>query len=654
MTINTSTSSSSSTSTSTSTSTNTNTNSTSTSSFWLTFLSPIVPGLLIVTTSVLIDRVFRSEKKSHRCLCQILMWLTFLSLLSPPRNTNNEDRTNNAVAVFVAFTTWGNVTIFFNLLTILFHGRAKNKLLQEILFVFPLSSWGCTIMAAVYPFSISNSSSTSIGLMMEISVWTFVGISLTISLLRLYSGGGGGLVSRFCGRPIDTVTSAIDFKNSVTTAVRNDDSQWYAWTTMDTIRWLTQQISITNDDAYDDDGNDSDAKNKYGQRSSSSSSYSSSFIHNTISYCANESEIETEQELVSRILTTHRITGDCLSYLTDTSQLVSLGLPFGLAVRLSHSITHLIKTYPVQNPTNIVHDHALRLHDHEYNTLRFQQLTRKTAGEPYNEEELLQPQQQPPQLHPVSPLSQLNNYPIGEMASEEQQKLQEQHQHLNDVMKERFGLELPKLKAADFYAATQLLASEKQSNNMCPHPLEVLKTTTSTTSGYTADTADNIVKKKQYPPSKSQILHNSRNDQLKQTHDRSSLSSSASSVAMSPQLRSNDLPGDIFQDMPLHIRKVAERRPDLLERIWNKKQQETVQRKTATTLPQVSSLLSVPSTQRNESSHYSLEVAEGTAVDNDNDDDNDDETTRLIYCDQDYEVPLIRYKSIEKSNLNIV
>ncbi|OEU15845.1 hypothetical protein FRACYDRAFT_218452, partial [Fragilariopsis cylindrus CCMP1102] len=52
-------------------------------------------------------------------------------------------------------------------------------------------------------------------------------------------------------------------------------------------------------------------------------------------------ELEEEQDMIVTILTPHRITGNVLDML-DVSQLVALGVPYGIAAHLSNSIAHLI------------------------------------------------------------------------------------------------------------------------------------------------------------------------------------------------------------------------------------------------------------------------------------------------------------------------
>jgi hypothetical protein len=75
----------------------------------------------------------------------------------------------------------------------------------------------------------------------------------------------------------------------------------------------------------------------------------------------------------------------------------------------------------------------------------------------------------------------------------------------------------------------------------------------------------------------------------------------------------------------------------LIEKIFNQKQGQVIQHNphATTTLPMVAE-------------------GRGNDDDDDDDDDNGNETTSLIQRDDNNEVPLIRYKSIDKSNLKIV
>jgi len=445
----------------------------------------------------------------------------------------------------------------------------------------------------------------------------------------------GGIMSRLCGSLANTTVDPNNNTNNnnstytTSSSFGLDESQWYTWTRIQTIQWFTQQLSMTNDDDVNCNNNNN---NKYGggglQRDG--------LVKTNV---CDPAELEEEQDMIITILTPHRITGNVLDMLDD-SQLVALGLPYGTAAHLSDSIAHLIEKYPTpllhsvnktrrqrkigrrNHHSGIVYDdenpntsYALDLHDDEYNSLgrsRQQVMKKMRGGGGISHDEEIQMQQQH-QRRPVSSsphemdIDHQDQHPQHHQSitPEEGGMTDELHQQLNDVMKERFGLELPKLKADDFYAATQLL-SGKESNRMSSHPLATNMTTNTNTDAH-------------------------GNDYINTNQPRSD-SSTGGGGGSSPKSLENMLDG-----MPPHLREIAKRRPDLIEKIFNQKQGQVIQHNphATTTLPMVAE-------------------GRGNDDDDDDDDDNGNETTSLIQRDDNNEVPLIRYKSIDKSNLKIV
>jgi len=658
----------------------------------------IFPVVLVVTSSILLDFASRYERKWNRCKFQILLWLTLTLLSRLQTQTNNTSSTSDEqiqllqqqqmnhqlINIQVVFLAWANLTIFSNLLIILTQALQSRFLILvskqrvlEVLQIFSISSWGSMIVAGFSMFWSSETTSTSIVVLLGLSIWRFMGIFLVLWLSRLYANHRrriskdfqesftinsttantmhhrGGIISRFCVTPNNNNSST-----NPASSFFLDESQWYTWTRMETIQWFTQQLSMTNRD---------DSNRKYGRKSIELNLY--------------DHELEEERDLVLTVLTPHRITGNCLDGLIEISQLVGLGVPYAAANHLSDSIACLVTKYPnpnsrnkTRNSTKILYNdqnpesYALELHDHEYNSLRSQQVMKNIRRRSHDEE-----------LH-----MHYRNLSESEMELDHQHRHQfdstveggitaeEHHQQLNDVMKKRFGLELPKLKAADFYAATQLAAGKK--SNRMSHPLDDM-----TIDATDTDAGDYVkINQPQSDPTRMHTQHK----QSKQTYP--SVVSSPSSipppyqdastgggpssidVKLKPQLH---LLGNICEEMPPHMREIAqqlaERRPDLIEHIWNQKQeilqgnQKQSEAQATTTLL---TSLSAPS-RRHVTLHTLPQTGEETTLvediiddgdDNDDEDDNEDETTSLIQRDGDNEVPIIRYKSITKSNSNIV
>ena len=415
----------------------------------------------------------------------------------------------------------------------------------------------------------------------------------------------GGIMSRLCGSHINTT---IDPNNSSL-----DESQWYTWTRIQTIQWFTQQLTMTNND-INDNSNSNNNNNIYGGGLQRDGLIKTNLV--------DPAELEEEQDRIVAILTPHRITGNVLDML-DVSQLVALGVPYGIAAHLSNSIAHLIEKYPTpllhsvnktrqqrkigsrndhQHLEGIVYDdenpnssYLLDLHDDEYNSLgrSRQQVMKKIRGGGSHDEEIQMQQQQ--QRHPVSSQHEMDidhqdqhqyQQHHESITPEEGGMTDELHQQLNDVMKERFGLELPKLKAADFYAATQLL-SGKESNRMSSHPLATNITPNTDARGN---------------------AHGNGNGHINTNQPRSDSSiGGGGGGGSSPNILDNMLDG-----MPPHLREIAKRRPDLMEKILNQKQGQVIQQN-----PHATTMLPM--------------VTEGRGNDDDDDDNDEGEQDEEVH-----------------------
>jgi len=189
-------------------------------------------------------------------------------------------------------------------------------------------------------------------------------------------------------------------------------------------------------------------------------------------------------------------------------------------------------------------------------------------------------------------------------------------------MKERFGLELPKLKATDFLAVQKAyLSKENNGNNHQTKPPSPDGTArpplfaATTANEYTTDPAfnsnddySNKIKAPQQPHQHSQRYSHSN--------------------LQPPPSSSNVMPEHLFEGMPPQIREIAKRRPDLIKTMWKQKQEAMQQQQSKEQQAQTNSI--------------EEEVYEDS-------DDEGDERTSLIDRDSMNQHP-VRYKSIgEKS-----
>jgi len=373
----------------------------------------------------------------------------------------------------------------------------------------------------------------------------------------------------------------------------------------------------------------------------------------------------------------HRITGNVLDGLADISQLVSLRVPFGPACRLSDSIAELVERYPKSGRTNgargrigrVINRFSERtnngtrslynndqnhfelrasnefidLHDHEYNNeLRSRQANEQIKGVNNG-------------LPPQPPVS--SHVPGGQHQYQSESVIQddmmeEQHEKMNNLMKERFGFELPKLKATDFLAVQKGLLNKANnshetiplSNDGMPQPDPFAPTT----AGRSVD-----------PSIRNDYANGITAPIPQNSHQQTTFPSFSIDNRNIPQSSSStSIPEHILEGMQPEIREIAKRRPDLIETIW--KQQQGLQQpripsqspsSTALRAPtkRYTGLPTLPEIAREESMTGEDRVDAGDEYYN-SDDENEDERTSLINRDNINEFPA-RYKTTDKSIL---
>eukprot|EP00535_Pseudo-nitzschia_heimii_P000201 CAMPEP_0197184904 /NCGR_PEP_ID=MMETSP1423-20130617/10814_1 /TAXON_ID=476441 /ORGANISM="Pseudo-nitzschia heimii, Strain UNC1101" /LENGTH=638 /DNA_ID=CAMNT_0042635847 /DNA_START=82 /DNA_END=1995 /DNA_ORIENTATION=+ len=632
----------------------------------LVFLFSVIPVVLATIAALLLDRVLKYETTFNRCQIQILMWIVLSTISSKtwlgPSKSRNDDisesvSNGSGIDHEVVCSVLVQLTIFFNLMVPL--GELLQKRLEPTprwtqmvwngIQILPLSSCLTMIMVTCYVLYLNAKEAiTEVEIIWKVSIFIFLGAFLGLWLFRFSTNRSrkvltdmqgmpmpvttafpaasgpsisGGIMARFCG--VITAPATFDYKSSFQDNQNCwlDERQWYRWSRAQTMQWFGQKLSSKIE---------SDISNK-------------------------------KKEMVVAILAPHHITGDILDRLVDVSQLVALRVPFGPACRLSDSVAEMVERYPKANKRNgakrwtsrstdnmsrskeaqnnfyvRVSNDCLNLHDQQYNC-ESRKINEEREGVNHNI-----PTKYPPgsSLYPEGQHL-YENEPVihGDASNEQQEKL-------NKVLKERFGLELPKLKARDFLEVRKGLSNEanntKQAaqstdNGVSQSPsfrtTELDRNINSTMrNGCANGAAVSIQQRSQqfsYSPSSSDMdgIH----------------SSTPPSKGIPP---STGITQHILDGMPSELREIAKRRPDLVQTAWNQKQQNVAKQpgetSTAGAFPAVLKRdIRLPSLLESTQSMRREDRMDGDDIDYDSADE--DETTFLINRDDTTRTPS-RYK----------
>eukprot|EP00531_Pseudo-nitzschia_arenysensis_P018258 CAMPEP_0116141104 /NCGR_PEP_ID=MMETSP0329-20121206/14205_1 /TAXON_ID=697910 /ORGANISM="Pseudo-nitzschia arenysensis, Strain B593" /LENGTH=576 /DNA_ID=CAMNT_0003636267 /DNA_START=29 /DNA_END=1759 /DNA_ORIENTATION=+ len=536
----------------------------------------------------------------------------------------------------IIINLWGHLTVFFNLSAVMTEALQNNNIglskrqeaVRMILQILPISCWWPMILVTVASILVETTTSVegflSIGALWKLSLWAFLATFLFLWFLRAVTARrrkisadlqgmpttvtttgdlSGGIIARIC---VMEPYSGYNSKPAVDAAPRNacylEERQWYTWSKLETMQWFVQQL-------------------QQGQSG------------------------EKSQKIVS-LLARQCITGDVLDCLADVSQLVALRIPFGPACRLSDAIAGLVERYPKPRIINGIRQrsrrgdamtsnelrfsrHCLDLHDDEYNSRSNNNRGEYNDSEqqlkpPTNEqstmggnEELHQRRPEPPS-HP-QPQQAFQNGSGNKMS-------EEQHEKLNQVMKDRFGLELPKLRATDFLEVQKGLKA--QNGRTAPLPNEGM------TQPFPFGTNGE-------PPMRNSNYSNGTTAvPIAQTLPTNG-SPSVPTRNASPSIQSTGIPDQILKGMPPELQEIAKRRPDLVETIWKQKQQQQQQQQQQALQgrqPTKARLAALPESSR-DIENFEEEF----------DSDNEDETTSLIQSDAIHREHPGRYKSVDKS-----
>lgn len=563
------------------------------------WLFSVIPVVLLVTSSILLDRVLYYEALLQRSQIQVGMWLALFLATSITLQMTNVDSIQPQIICLV----WAHLTIFSNLLAIFVEGLQKkcstrHKALELGFSVLPFSCWCSVIVVAscVLTNAITNAAVPNIDSLWKWSVLAFGGTLLAVWFLKVFAIRrkamshdlqgmptivtntaedsnpvvGGGILARLCGM---TPATSINHTKSRTQANPwLDERQWYTWSRVQTMKWFAQQLKATD-----------------------------------------------EPERVLSILHAQSITGEVLDNLS-ISQLVALKVPFGPAVLLSNAVAGLVDRTPkprilngvlqrTRREPNSASNDCLDLHDNEYNNQEQQRSPPTMNHQPMEELQQVVPQNPAP-----IPEQQPIDYSGGGGGMSE-----EQHEKLNQVMKDRFGLELPKLRATDFLAVQKGLNNKNNGRapNGPPIPHE------NTAQSQVFHPLDDAPPSSSAPPSL-------RNNYYANTAP----TSAPAGPSFTPTAATTGIPQNILQGMPPHLQEIAKRRPDLAETIWKRKQQTQQQRQQQQ-----------PKSQSSTKRYQDLPaLPEENQFEDELDSDNEDETTSLILRDHDPS----RYKSVDK------
>lgn len=353
-----------------------------------------LPSILIATCAILVDCCLREDLIEERFRCQLWLWLCLLfSLHSYPveEEEEGEDINNNLI-----FEVWLSLIIVSNVGNIAAFGALgpiqKTKETRKR-WMFPLSAWTAMV----------SSSNLFSGIYDGPTQWSMITSSIQVYVISIAS---------FCTfqwhkKRQKRLEKEWKATLSIHTTTNNNDkdfmdySQWYNWDVITTLRWISS--------VYKD----------------------------------NDDENGT---VVVQQLAQHRVHGAVLETLT-VSQLLALNVPYGPACQLAHEIQKkLVRTHPqpremesmTKMPMNTQSQPFLEsndqlqstawldLHDQEYNS----GLTRASSlASSDNDVELVTLQDKHKRtIQKIDP---------------------EQEKRMEAMMKERFGLDLPKLKTSE-------------------------------------------------------------------------------------------------------------------------------------------------------------------------------------------------------------
>ena len=311
-----------------------------------------------------------------------------------------------------------------------------------------------------------------------------------------------------------------------------DEQIWYAWSPEQVLKWISR---IIEEQEYNDDST-------------------------------------LQQEIILSTLSPHHISGRILDHLS-LSELRSLDIPYGPACEISMEINRLVHNFPkpgclqdtstassticrpvdwTQKGSSAPSADWLTLHDQEYNSIE-RDLNGHLRDIRYTGEEILTAMisRKDDVSSLASPLA-TSHLVDGTLDEQAQQRIQE-------TMKERFGLELPKLKRPSL--ETALVENDRNTDG-----IQKLFWQTNASKEPLTSSIDLI--------------------ESEPTPIANGASSAPNPTWRDPTARHQQidtpgldgiLPVEVWRDMPSHIQEIAQRNPEIVQHLITQKQQQLLQ-----------------------------------------------------------------------------
>jgi hypothetical protein len=584
-----------------------------------------VSVILIATSSILLDRCLRYTTTSSvggmqdRLQLQVWLWLAVALSLYPNDDTNannaNNNDNDNEDEYLTLFHSWIHVVLFSNICSISVVALSSERLVRRnvtqhnpIASLLSPAAW----LAMMSTLVLGPTHTTDA--LWRLSAQVFV-ISLAILWTLQWNQRRRRKVMAHEWQGIPNRTNSQSTGMCLRSTTPSDETVWYTWTVSNTLQWISNHVFVDDDDNVNDNDNNNDN--------------------------------QEEQDLVLSILAPHRISGDVLDTLTVSQLVHQLKLPYGSACRLAHAIQRrLVLVHPkprglyyptTDTPTTTQDDGYgmesssqppdwLTLHDQEYNDTYHRPPPITTAPTTTNYPPPPPPPPahysafQPPEAPPPPDSLQPTPYSAADLYLATQQQQQqpppppptrelpsmdpEQEQRLEAMMRERYGLELPKLRTSTTSVEPDAvpLTTSRSSPQEDSIPRNGTHRSNTTTNNNAAVPEDwNTM-----PVAETFAAAPAPLDQ--EQEDSSSLEDS--------------IPFELLEGMPPQVQEIAKRRPDLIRQLL-------LQQKVA------AEQVGVISQQQQQQ--------QGATTSDDEDGDLNDETTSLI------QQPIRRpkYKSID-------
>lgn len=485
--------------------------------------------VLIATASILLDRTLRYDLIEERLKFQLALWLALSLSMLQPSSVNKSigfgttEATDDAFKL-VLFQTWLHLVVFSNIIYVCvqswqttstwFVNRTHHSTTKISL--LPPCAWIAMISSIPERTTDSHRSVLWTGQVFLVSlILSWIWQWHTERRKEITRQAEGIPNNASVHEPMGCLRRVYAQRRS---SLILDESKWYEWNLSQTRQWVAHVLSLsgTNED-----------------------------------YCR-----ATLQRLAP-----HHISGDILDSLTVECLVQVLQIPYNPAYRLTSAVQRLTQMYPkprdeyytsstspttFSNPTwlqeEFTHEDWLTLHDREYN---------QPASHHY-------PKPTPPILSPGQQMAMPTIDP-------------QQEERLAQIMKDRFGLELPRIQTPMHHNQTQQPTPLQQS---IPPAMELSR---------------------QYEPNEPSMLPLQPRPQLQDLSTPYSATSAQESTykgdvnnkeqdtkwpppppppPTGEKSSKSTVPQALLDQMPENIREIATRRPDIVEMFLAKRTKE--------------------------------------------------------------------------------